>query len=109
GSFTSGAVEACSVYIPITNCNTEGNGTAPVADTDGDGVNDELDEYPNDPTKAFNNYYPSSSPTSGATLSIEHKRALKGDYHLNEVMISYRDKVVTNDQNKVVQVISKYT
>ncbi len=29
-----------------------------VSDSDGDGVDDELDEYPNDSERAFNVYYP---------------------------------------------------
>ncbi|MDP3468947.1 MAG: LruC domain-containing protein [Daejeonella sp.] len=107
--FTGGAVQACTLYIPVTNCNTEGNGTAPPADSDGDGVMDALDEYPNDPTKAYNNYYPSSSPSSGATVAFEDQWPVKGDYDLNDVVVSYRYKIVTNAQNRVVQVNGDYT
>jgi LruC domain-containing protein len=109
GTFSGGAAAACSVYIPKTNCNTEGNGTAPITDTDGDGVNDPDDEYPTDPTKAYNNYYPSSSPTSGATVAFEDQWPAKGDYDMNDVVVSYRYKIVTNAANKVVQVNGDYT
>lgn len=107
--FTGGAVQACSLYVPVTNCNTEGNGTAPPADSDGDGVMDAQDEYPGDPNKAYNNYYPSSSPSSGATVAFEDQWPIKGDYDLNDVVVSYRYKIVTNAQNKVVQVNGDYT
>ncbi|HEY1062031.1 MAG TPA: LruC domain-containing protein [Daejeonella sp.] len=107
--FTGGAVQACSLYVPVTNCNTEGNGTAPPADSDNDGVMDAQDEYPNDPNKAYNNYYPSSSPSSGATVAFEDQWPIKGDYDLNDVVVSYRYKIVTNAQNKVVQVNGDYT
>jgi len=107
--FTGGAVQACSIYIPVSNCNTEGNGTAPPADSDGDGVMDAQDEYPNDPNKAYNNYYPSSSPSSGATVAFEDQWPIKGDYDLNDVVVSYRYKIVTNAQNRVVQVNGDYT
>ncbi len=107
--FTSGAVQACTLYVPVTNCNTEGNGTAPPADSDGDGVMDAQDEYPGDANKAYNNYYPSSSPSSGATVAFEDQWPVKGDYDLNDVVISYRYKIVTNAQNKVVQVNGDYT
>jgi LruC domain-containing protein len=107
--FTGGAVQACSIYIPVSNCNTEGNGTAPPADSDGDGVMDAQDEYPNDPSKAYNNYYPSSSPSSGATVAFEDQWPIKGDYDLNDVVVSYRYKIVTNAQNRVVQVNGDYT
>lgn len=107
--FTGGSVQACNLYVPVTNCNTEGNGTAPPADSDGDGVMDAQDEYPNDPSKAYNNYYPSSSPSSGATVAFEDQWPVKGDYDLNDVVVSYRYKIVTNAQNKVVQVNGDYT
>ena len=108
GSFTNGAAQGCSVYIAVTNCNTEGNGTAPATDSDNDGVLDSQDEYPNDPTKAYNNYYPSALTTSGATVAFEDKWPLKGDYDMNDVVVSYRYKIVTNAQNKVVQVNGTY-
>ena len=107
--FTGGSVQACNLYVPVTNCNTEGNGTAPPTDSDGDGVMDAQDEYPNDPSKAYNNYYPSSSPSSGATVAFEDQWPVKGDYDLNDVVVSYRYKIVTNAQNKVVQVNGDYT
>ncbi|MES3018328.1 MAG: LruC domain-containing protein [Bacteroidota bacterium] len=107
--FSGGASLGCNQYIPVTNCNTEGNGQAPIADSDGDGVNDPQDEYPADPTKAFNNYYPSSSPTSGATVAFEDQWPRKGDYDMNDVVVSYRYKIVTSAQNKVVQVNGDYT
>ena len=107
--FKNGAKQACDVYIAVSNCNTEGNGQAPPKDTDGDGVMDALDEYPNDITKAYNNYYPSSSPSSGATVAFEDQWPVKGDYDLNDVVVSYRYKIVTNAQNKVVQVQGDYT
>lgn len=109
GQFVDGAVIACNAYIATDYCNTEGNGTAPPADTDGDGVNDSSDEYPNDATKAYNNYYPSSAPTSGATVAFEDQWPIKGDYDMNDVVVSYRYKIVTNSANKVVQVVGDYT
>lgn len=107
--FKDGASLACDVFIEVSNCNTEGNGKAKPKDSDKDGVMDDLDEYPNDATKAYNNYYPSSSPSSGATVAFEDQWPVKGDYDLNDVVISYRYKVVTNAQNKVVQVQGDYT
>lgn len=106
--FTGGAILGCSVYIPVTACNAEGNGDAPTKDADGDGVNDNLDEYPKDPTKAFNNYYPSAKADDRATVVFEDKWPFKGDYDMNDVVISYRYKVVTNAKNLVVQVVGNY-
>jgi LruC domain-containing protein len=109
GTVSGGATIGCTQYIAVTNCNPEGNGTPPIVDTDGDGVNDTLDEYPHDATKAYNNYYPSVSPTSGATVAFEDQWPIKGDYDLNDVVVSYRYKVVTNAANKVVQLVGDYT
>lgn len=105
--FINGAKQACDLYIAVTNCNTEGNGTAPVTDTDGDGINDTLDEYPGDPTKAFNNYYPGEG--KGATVAFEDQWPLKGDYDMNDVVLSYDFKIVTNATNEVVEVIGNYS
>ncbi|SKB82293.1 LruC domain-containing protein [Daejeonella lutea] len=106
--FSGGATQACNLYIPVTNCNAEGNGTPPPVDTDGDGVLDSQDEYPSDATKAYNNYYPSASLETGATLAFEDQWPKKGDYDMNDLVMNYRYKIVTNAQNKVVQVVGNY-
>jgi len=108
GTIGSGATQSCGLYLAVTSCNPEGNGTAPVNnDTDADGVNNSLDEYPTDPLKAFNNYYPSAS--GKATVSFEDQWPSKGDYDMNDIVMSYRYNVVTNATNIVVQVIGNYT
>ncbi len=78
----------------------------PSVDADNDGVSDEQDEYPNDGTKAFNNYYPSIS--GAASLAFEDQWPSKGDYDMNDVVIDYRYKVITNAANKVVKVEGKF-
>lgn len=92
------------IYIPKTSCN-EGNGTAPVilADTDNDGIIDLEDSYPNDVSKAFDNY---STPS---TVAFEDQWPHKGDYDLNDVVLSYSYQIVTNASNKVAQVKANYT
>ncbi len=108
GTIGSGATISCGLYLAVTTCNPEGNGTAPVNnDTDGDGVSNSLDEYPTDPLKAFNNYYPSAS--GKATVSFEDQWPSKGDYDMNDIVMSYHYNIVTNATNIVVQVIGNYT
>ena len=104
---TAGAAAGCSLYIPVTGCNSEGNGTATVPDTDGDGVADNIDDYPTDATKAHNNYYPSAA--GAATAAFEDQWPSKGDFDLNDLVISYKYTVVTNAANVVVQVTGDYT
>lgn len=110
GTIGSGATQACGLYLPVTTCNPEGNGTAPAPsnpDTDNDGVADINDAYPADPTKAFNNYYPSAN--GRATVAFEDQWPSKGDYDMNDVVVSYRYNIVTNATNNVVQVIANYS
>lgn len=93
-------------YIPVTPCNPEGSGVQPVTDTDGDGVPDNLDDYPLDPTRAYNTWYPSSS-TFGS-VGFEDLWPSKGDYDMNDLVVDYQYKVVSNAQNNIVDIIPKY-
>lgn len=102
-----GAANGCSLYIPTTGCNTDGNGSAATADGDGDGIPDVLDDYPTDATRAYNNYYPASA--GGGTVAFEDQWPSKGDFDMNDVVVGYRYQVVTNAANNVVKVIANYT
>ncbi len=104
-----GASQDCNLTIATSACNPEGNAStpAPPADTDGDGVPDTIDEYPNDPSAAFNSYYPSR--TGSATLAFEDLWPSTGDYDMNDVVINYNYKIVTNASNTVVRVNAKYS
>jgi len=90
-------------YIPKDDCNPEGIGENPVSnDTDGDGVPNDLDNYPTDPTRAYNNYYPAKN-TFGS-LAFEDLWPGKGDYDMNDLVVDYNYWYITNAQNKVVDV-----
>lgn len=104
---TGGAANGCSVYIPTSGCNGEGNGTPVITDADGDGVPDATDEYPSDATKAYNSYYPTAA--GGGTVAFEDQWPAKGDFDMNDVVVGYRYQVVTNASNVVVRVIANYT
>jgi len=71
-------------------------------DTDGDGVPDNQDDYPNDPTMAHNNYYPSQS--GYGSLAFEDLWPSMGDYDFNDLVISYRFNQITNADNAVVKI-----
>jgi LruC domain-containing protein len=107
GTISDGAALDCNLYIPASGC-SDGNGSAPTVDTDGDGIPDNLDDYPKDASKAFNNYYISSDSNAGATVAFEDMWPAKGDYDMNDVVVSYQLKVITNANNKVVQVNGTY-
>ncbi len=89
---------------PITAVNTA-NVPLPnytQSDTDGDGVSDNFDDYPNDATKAFNNFYPEQDPYG--TLVFEDMWPQMGDYDCNDMVINYRMNQITNGANKAVQI-----
>lgn len=78
----------------------------PAKDTDGDGVPDEDDDYPNDNQRAANNFYPNEN--TFATVAFEDLWPYKGDYDLNDVVVDFNYKIVTDAQNRVKDVIAKY-
>jgi LruC domain-containing protein len=111
--FDATAKQACDTYIPTSSCILSGNGTNPTppVDTDGDGVADNLDDAPNDPTVTGISYYPSSASDAGATVAFEDMWPKKGDYDMNDVVISYRLVVLTkfeNGVNKVARIRGNY-
>lgn len=76
-------------------------------DTDGDGVSDTMDDYPTDPNKAYNNFYPSKNVN--ATLAFEDLWPSKGDYDFNDLVVDYNINQITNAKNQIVELNSKYT
>jgi LruC domain-containing protein len=98
------AIANTTVVIPVSECNPEGNQppTPPTNDRDGDGVPDNLDDYPDDPTRAYDNYYPAKNKFG--SLAFEDLWPSKGDYDLNDMVIDCNYWYITNAQNKVVDV-----
>lgn len=72
-----------------------------VEDKDKDGTPDKDDQYPDDPTKAYNN-------TSVGTLAFEDLWPYKGDFDMNDLVVNYKHIIVTNSQNKVVEMNSTF-
>lgn len=101
GVISSGVSLLCNLYVPKSPCNSEGNGSISITDTDGDGAADNIDEYPTDPALAFNNYYPNAKET--ATAAFEDLWPSKGDYDLNDLVIDFRHNVITNANNEVAK------
>ncbi len=76
------------------------------SDNDGDGVLNFFDEYPNDPARAFNVYYPSAK--TYASVAFEDLWPSKGDYDLNDVVVAYQYRGVLNANNEMVSLDGKY-
>jgi len=75
-------------------------------DTDGDGVPDYADAFPTDATRAYINYYPAQN--QWGTLAYEDNWPALGDYDLNDLVVSYQYKVISNAQNNIVEFYGSY-
>ncbi|MCK9617138.1 MAG: LruC domain-containing protein [Lentimicrobiaceae bacterium] len=100
------SVTFCQCYVPVTSCNPSGSGSPPTNDSDGDGISDNQDEYPNDPDRAFNSYYPNA--TDFASVAFEDLWTGTGDYDFNDLVIAIQYKMVKNAQNEYVDIVAKY-
>lgn len=72
-----------------------------IADADGDGIPDEEDDFPNDPARAFTNYFPASGYGS---LAFEDLWPGKGDCGFNDLVVDYRFNMITNQANKITEI-----
>jgi len=70
-------------------------------DTDGDGILDRDDTYPDDADKAFEMFTPSKY--GWGTVAFEDLWPSNGDYDLNDLAVNYRVVAVLNAQNLAVQ------
>lgn len=77
----------------------------PDNDTDGDGIPDPDDDYPTDPDRAFDNYYPASGY---GTLAFEDLWPGQGDYDFNDLVTDYQFQMVTNASNNLVEVFGTF-
>jgi len=84
---------------------TEGKFVLGSEDTDGDGVIDAEDDYPNDPQRALNNFFPA---TGKGSLAFEDLWPAKGDYDINDVVVDYSFKTITNGSNKLVETYATF-
>jgi LruC domain-containing protein len=75
-------------------------------DADNDGINDNVDDYPDDPNKAFNNYYPNSEIFG--TLAFEDLWPSAGDYDFNDLVVDYQFNRIANPNNEVMEIEAKF-
>jgi LruC domain-containing protein len=70
-------------------------------DTDGDGILDRDDSYPEDSNKAFELFTPSKY--GWGTVAFEDLWPSNGDYDFNDLAVNYRIIAILNAQNLAVQ------
>jgi LruC domain-containing protein len=76
--------------------------TTPSTDSDGDGINDENDDFPDDPTRALRNTY-------GGSLAYEDLWPSQGDYDFNDMVIDYDIDHILNGNNLLVDIEADWT
>ncbi|MEM9361992.1 MAG: LruC domain-containing protein [Bacteroidota bacterium] len=77
------------------------NDNAVDPDTDGDGITDSNDDFPEDADKAFEQFTPSKY--GWGTVAFEDLWPFLGDYDFNDTTINYRFVAVLNSDNMAVQ------
>lgn len=75
-------------------------------DTDGDGVNDTYDEFPEDPKYAYQYTYPGDN--SYGTFAFEDQWPGYGDYDFNDMVVDYKFHQLANAQNKLQTLRSEF-
>lgn len=75
-------------------------------DTDGDGVIDALDDFPDDATAAEAVYTPSD--IGWGSLAFEDLWPSQGDYDFNDLVVNYRFTQISNAQSQVVRLEAKF-
>ena len=93
-------------YLTVTPLNSVQTTNIPEIDTpvdsDNDGISDKFDDYPNDPNKAINNYYPAEGLYG--TLIFEDLWPNRGDYDFNDLVLDYQFNQIANAVNKIVEI-----
>ena len=94
------ALSQTEIQFIFNNPNNTGN-----TDSDGDGIQDIEDDYPNDPARAFNNYLPAAG---FGCLAFEDLWPGIGDFDFNDLVLDYRFTTITNAQNMVVEIVGSF-
>lgn len=98
-------------YVTASPYRAIDNGSMPVlkqtgVDSDKDGVSDEFDRYPLDPTRAYDNYSPAKG--SFGTLAFEDLWPAQGDFDMNDLVMQYQYLSIANAKNEVVELKGKF-
>lgn len=79
----------------------------PSIDEDNDGVINEEDDYPNDPERAYNIFYPDDQQFG--TLAFEDNWPQTADYDMNDLVIGYQFKQVLNANTALVELYADFS
>ncbi len=71
-------------------------------DTDQDGIMDSEDIYPDNPARAFDDFYPAMDKPG--TFAFEDTWPATDDYDYNDLIVDYQIKRVINGQNQIIEI-----
>ncbi|MHC1779801.1 MAG: LruC domain-containing protein [Bacteroidales bacterium] len=74
-------------------------------DSDSDGIPDDRDEFPDDASVVYSTHYPAIN--SYNTLAFEDLWPNRGDYDMNDVVVSYNSTHYLNKSNQIVKIIDR--
>jgi LruC domain-containing protein len=98
---SSGQVQFITAITRTVSVGTNVNPPAQLVDSDGDGIEDNLDDYPDDPTRATI----TRSPKSGVnTLAFEDLFPNAGDADLNDYVLFYNYEEDLNAKGEIVEI-----
>tara|TARA_R110002050_G_scaffold48780_1_gene113269 strand:+ start:41163 stop:42620 length:1458 start_codon:yes stop_codon:yes gene_type:complete len=104
------------ISIPGTFASDPSNNCKPivaVADSDFDGVADDVDLYPNDANAVYDYYFPAIDPSATAplfgTIAYEDLWPAKGDYDFNDLVLDHYTRFTFNANSKVTRVQFKFS
>jgi LruC domain-containing protein len=106
--FFNGRIDEIKVFgaaLSHTEIQAIYQNTGTSADSDGDGIADDNDAFPNDPGRAFTNNFPSANYSS---LAFEDLWPGRGDYDFNDLVIDYHFTTTTNAHNKVSEIYGNF-
>jgi len=106
--FFNGVIDEVGVYSTALSAEDiqEMYQVMPNSDSDGDGVPDFQDDYSNDPSRAFDIFWPSGE---NGSIAFEDLWPGLGDYDFNDLVLDYQFQTVTNASNYVVEVFGDFT
>ncbi|RIJ42519.1 LruC domain-containing protein [Pontibacter oryzae] len=98
-------------YVTASPYRAIDNGSMPVLkqtglDSDQDGVADEFDRFPLDPTRAYANYSPAKDIFG--TLAFEDLWPAQGDFDMNDLVLQYQYLSIANAKNEIVELNGKF-
>ena len=71
-------------------------------DQDNDDISDIYDDYPTDPDRAFDHFYPAENQYG--TLAFEDLWPQQGDYDLNDLVVDYNFRNVHNSEIQLIEI-----